>query len=492
LGADRRILGALALVLIASAAHAESKRIWRPGEEAVEEETPSLGPEHVRTTKLRDHRYSERFAVERVAVAADGSEIVALTRASREGPKSWDLGSGRSLKLPPMSRDAATIAWAPGKDLVAVSIRADVLSGERAGVELIRMSDGSSAGFLGGGDTASALAFSPDGARLAAATGEGVLVWSLPRGKAELALPLGSGADTVSWVSPSEFMVSAEGGARLMRASTDGEVLESWNGKRSDGPVAFSPTGQLVAVGDVNFFKILDLWDGGGAQKVPLEGTVNSLGWSMNGSVLAAGTDEGLVHVFAAEGARGIEFSTAPAVNGGSRPVRDERDDRDDRVARDARSERDDRDDRRDDGMLTLGSSLGGRGEDGGSSSAGGGGNPFASADVDVDIGVLVLQQMGGDPRSGATVEAAVQKNIKRLEPCWKRQARNGKLGSGKLVLEFGVTPNGEGVAIEAPLQDEPGNAKLVECLNERLREPLFGSGLGSLQIELTLDLTVR
>jgi len=109
--------------------------------------------------------------------------------------------------------------------------------------------------------------------------------------------------------------------------------------------------------------------------------------------------------------------------------------------------------------------------------------------DVVVDLGVLLLDQMGGDPRSGTSVEATLQKNIKRLEPCWKKQARAGKLGSGKLILELGVTPNGEGVAIDAPLQDDIGNAKMLECLSERLREPIFGSGLGSLQVELTIDL---
>ena len=85
------------------------------------------GPQHALFVKLRDHRYSERFAVERVALAADGSEIAAITRASREGAKSWDLGSGRSRKLPPMSRDAATLAWSPAKDLIAVTVMSDVL-----------------------------------------------------------------------------------------------------------------------------------------------------------------------------------------------------------------------------------------------------------------------------------------------------------------------------------------------------------------------------
>ena len=53
----------------------------------------------------------------------------------------------------------------------------------------------------------------------------------------------------------------------------------------------------------------------------------------------------------------------------------------------------------------------------------------------------------------------------------------------------MGVNANGEGVAIQSPLEDTFGNNKLLECLDERLREPLFGSGLGSLDVELTIEL---
>ena len=476
---------AAALLLAATGAHAGSERVWRPDEEPTPATSADPGPQHARFTKLRDHRYSERFAVERVALAADGSEVVALTRASREGPRSWDVRSGQARKLPPMSRDASAIGWAPGKDLLAVSIRADVLSGETPGVELVRMSDGSRAGFLERGDAASALAFSPEGTQLAAASGEGVLLWALPGARPSLILELGAGAEAVSWVSPSELMVSADGGARLMRISTGGAVLESWNGKRADGPVSFSPTGQLVAVGEVNSFKILDLWDGGGAQQVAITGTVNSLAWSSDGRTLAAGTDEGLVHVYAVEGVRGIEFSTAPAATSrtSSRgaPPREER-----APERNPREESDPYD------LRGAADPLDRGGNQGLSSGGGGGGNPFAGTEVSADLAVLVLDQMGGDPRTGTTIEAALTKNIKRLEPCWKKQARAGKLSAGKLILEFGVTPNGEGVAVQVPLQDDVGNPKLVECLGERLREPLFGSGLGSLQIELTIDLSLR
>lgn len=467
-----------------------------------EEEGPDLGPQHALFAKLRDHRYSERFAVERVALAADGSEIMAITRASREGAKSWDLGSGRSRKLPPMSRDAASLAWSPAKDLLAVTVMADVLSGGQAGIELLRMSDGSSAGFLIGGEMAKSMAFSPDGSALAAALGEGVVIYDLPGGRGRLAFELGSGADAVSWLSPSQLMVAADGGARILRVDTNGEVLESWEGKRSDGGIAFSPTGRFIALGQEGEFRVIDLWNGGDAQRVLVEGAVTSLAWSLTGKVVAAGTDIGLIHMFAVDGVPGVAYSTDPAAasRGGSRTARagvrdDDRRDvgqddrgRDDR--RDAGRDERDRDDRRDvgrddrgrdDDLLTLGRSE--------RTSSGGDGAGSAVSDLEPTLRILVLESMSSDPRDGGSIEEALKKNVKRLEPCWKRQARAGKLSPGKMVLELGVNANGEGVALQSPLEDTFGNEKLLECLAERLREPLFGSGLGSIDVELTIEL---
>lgn len=96
---------------------------------------------------------------------------------------------------------------------------------------------------------------------------------------------------------------------------------------------------------------------------------------------------------------------------------------------------------------------------------------------------------MGSEVRDGGKMERSLTKSIKRIEPCWKRQARAGKLGRGKLVLELGVNANGEGVAMQTPAEDTFENEKLLSCLHERLREPLFGSGLGSMDIELTIEL---
>ena len=468
-----------------------------------EETEPDLGPQHIQLTPLRDHRYSERFAVERVTVSADGSELAAITRASREGARSWEFGSGRSMKLPPMSRDAAAMAWSPAKDLLAVTVMADVLSGEQAGIELLSMADGSSQGFLIGGETSKTLAFSPDGSHLAAATSEGVVIYGLPGGKGWLAAPSGSGAQAVSWLSPSQLMVASDEGSRLERIDLDGKVLESWQGDRTDGGLCFSPTGQFLAAGHEGEFHVIDLWNGGAAQRVLLKGAVTSLAWSMNGKVIVAGVDIGLVYSFSAEGASGVAFSQDVATSR-RRPVGAQEDrsredrGREDRSREDrSRSARDDRapadrarEDRgrsaRDDGLVTL------RGDDRSNNDRNppGQGTPSESAtDLEPSLRVLVLDSMGSEVRDGGKMERSLTKSIKRIEPCWKRQARAGKLGRGKLVLELGVNANGEGVAMQTPAEDTFENEKLLSCLHERLREPLFGSGLGSMDIELTIEL---
>jgi len=487
---DPRLL-ALALCVCAVSANAQDSYIL--GED--KDTGPDLGPQHATFDKLRDHRYSERFAVERVNVASDGSEVVAITRASREGAQAWDLKSGRSMKLPPMSRDAATIAWSPSKDLLAVTVMSDVLSGQQAGIELLRMSDGGSAGFLIGGERATTLSFSPDGAHLAAATGSGVLIFALPGGKSWQATD--SSADTVTWLSPSQLMVASDGGARIERIDMDGKRLESWEGKRTEGGICFSPTGRFVALGQEGEFRVIDLWNGGAAQRVLVQGAVNSLAWSMNGKVLVAGVDVGLVHVFGVQGVPGIAFSSEAAASGrGGRTARAEgRDDERDRARDDGgdrsdrgRDDRSDRSDRgRDDGMITLRGDDRSRDDRVGAMEAGG--PSENAADIEASLRVLVLQSMGSEMRDGAKMEASLTRSLKRIEPCWKRQIRAGKLGRGKLVMEMGVNVNGEGVSIQPPVEDTLANEKMLSCLTERMREPLFGSGLGSMDIELTIEL---
>jgi hypothetical protein len=57
----------------------------------------------------------------------------------------------------------------------------------------------------------------------------------------------------------------------------------------------------------------------------------------------------------------------------------------------------------------------------------------------------------------------------------------------GTLIFEMGITPEGEGVGIGSPIEDGIGSEKLLSCLEGRLREALFGPGLGSMDVRLEL-----
>lgn len=473
------LVAAAALLVLTGPPAAEAQDSYIIGEE--EDTGPDLGSQFGRFVKLRDHRYSERFAVERLAVASDGSEIVALTKSSREGPRSWDLGTGRSRKLPPMSRDAATPAWSPAKDLLAVTVLADVLSGARAGVEVLRMEDGGSEVFLIGGESSRSLAFSPDGRHLAGASTDGVLVWALPGGKGQVIHEVPGGADAISWIAPGELVVASDGGQRVERVTVSGQVLNSWDGARGeDGVVGFSPTGRYLVTGHEGEIKLHDLQRPAEPQRVLLKGGVTSIAWSLSGEVLAVGTDIGLVHVFAVDGIPGIpwteESTTAARGAARARPGSDPQpQERDERYAERER-ERDAEED-----LRTLGID---REERGGSSTEPG------PSDLEASLSMVVLgAAMGSDPRDGKSLESSLERNMKRVEKCWKGQIRGGKVGSGRLVLGFSVNANGEGVGIGAPVEDTLANDKILSCLEERLREPLFGSGLGSIDVEFTLVL---
>jgi hypothetical protein len=99
------------------------------------------------------------------------------------------------------------------------------------------------------------------------------------------------------------------------------------------------------------------------------------------------------------------------------------------------------------------------------------------------------MDQMGGDPRTPTSIEAAMRKNGRRLEGCWKRAARAGPV-KGVLEIALGVSPDGEGVGLDAPSVDTLQNTKLTECVCQRMREPIFGTGLGELDIVVRIELS--
>ena len=126
----------------------------------------------------------------------------------------------------------------------------------------------------------------------------------------------------------------------------------------------------------------------------------------------------------------------------------------------------------------------------------GGGGGAAAAAaaeeppEVRAEVRLIVLEWIGNDPRESRELERSLRDNIKRLEPCWKREARKGHSVIGELILPMSVSANGEGRTIKEPVSDSIANPKLLECLQDKLQANLFPAGLGTLDVELTLTLS--
>jgi hypothetical protein len=254
------------------------------------------------------------------------------------------------------------------------------------------------------------------------------------------------------------MVAASEGGTLLKIAVADGAILESWEGRRREGPICISPDGRLVARGSEDGIRIRRLGEGlsAGIQLVPVDGEVSSLAWSASGRVLVAGTDRGEVFVF---GARGVgELLRAPDPRSGALPGP--------AIARPPERKQ----------------------ESGPSLLA-----PFATKEqrppVRAKIGLVILDQMHGDPRTTARLERSLVSNLGKLEGCWKREGRQGRVVDGRVSLRLTISPDGEGRAFDDPLLDTLGNPRLLDCLVDRLRSPLFGPGLGSLEVELNLTL---
>ena len=485
-----RLVAALATALVATpAAGQDSYLVERDVAEGL---TPTIAT----------FEYSDRFAVMSVAIDTDAKEVTASALTSPDGIRAWRLSDGRGGRTPKVSGSAARIAYANRAARIAVAVPADAVSGREGMIELSDLSTGRPGPSLRGADDVRDLAFSPDDQVVLAALPEGVRAWDLREGSSLDLFRLQGGAETVSFSAVDEAYVSAQGGAMIYRVRVpDGEILEQWKGKRAGGPIAISSAGHLLAAaGGDGVIKLHDLKAGGKPRSILVGSRVSSLDWAAGGGTLAVGTDDGEVRVYAVDGAEPLPmgFDETPSLAGRGGGVIGNWDGDEDRGAGrldrvrgedGASRDRDDRDLRLD---LNMGREAGDR--VGGAASGGGADGPLAPTEsrgpveVQVEPRVVVLDQMGGDPRNAKNLEATLRKNDKRLTRCWRSAQRAGESVLGTVVYEMGISPDGEGVGIDAPLEDTVGSPKLVECLEGRLRESLFGPGLGSMDIRLQLD----
>lgn len=474
-----------------------------PSKKSVDDDsTRWLGVEPV-----ADFRYADRFAVDSVTVVGDGSVVLAIGRVGRQGPKAWAVPSGRGETLPAMVGSYSAAALDEAGEQIAVVEVADVMTGGEPGVRGVDLRTGEQSRLIPEASGCRAMAWATDSRRLACAVAEDILILDLVKGRVAETIPAGGTADALRWDGPETIRARLDGGAVIVRIDVaSGREIDRQKGLRADGPAAFSPDGTVIAWGAEGAVELAPLGEGT-TQRVPVDGKVTSLAWSADGRTLVVGSGTGAVFVFRVTGAEAMAPAAAkpskpPRAATADRPARTPADERVERRSAAAPKERRTEDQsaggrqkpaRLEDRDLNLGreEEPAFRDEDNRAGAAGKKKENEPELKVEAAYDIAIMEQLGGDPRTADRMEAVVTKSARGLQGCFNRALKQGGPAAGELVYDLGVTPDGEGVSIEDPASDTVGNPKLAGCVAEKLREPIFGPGLGSMDIRLSITLTV-
>jgi WD40 repeat protein/beta-lactamase regulating signal transducer with metallopeptidase domain len=218
-----------------------------------------------------------------------------LASSGTLGVRLWDVATGKELPAS-TGHDAAisALVYSPDGTLLATSSSpSSTMQGVFPGVPVdpIRLWDAATGREVRAFDVqapADALAFSPDGKRLAAAGGEHVGLWD---------------------VTTSKQLLSHQG---------QKEVLRTERGRVPFTSVAFSPDGATLAAGGKD--GTLIFWKAATGEKIrSLDGEpITSLAYSPDGKLLALGLTDHTVRLRDASGAREIRNIAIPRNNNGS------------------------------------------------------------------------------------------------------------------------------------------------------------------------------
>ena len=521
---DLLLIVSLLVAVGAAQAAPEGDEPYIIGEEDDAKPTPPP-VEHVAVERLWTRQYTERFVVSEVSVAPHGGEVVALTPTARQGPRAWKR-DGSEVQLPRITGEAVSVALSTRHDLLAVAIAPDVLGGREGGVMLMDLESGRVERSLPDGVDARRLIFGPDDRYLAAALPDGVRVGDLDERDSLPLLPGTRDVVTLRFSADQVLFAGVPSGDRILELDLgDSERDRTWSAPGIQGPSAFSPRAELLAVGVREGLKIYKLvGEQSGPQLVTFSAPVTSVDWSASGDLIVVGTDKGEVHALGVRGVKGVSMADtvklrrragdeANVQRQGGYSERDDERQRDDEWQRDDKRQRDDerqRDDKRQrDGYSERDSerqreegrrrsdthpreeSSGyldprlapgvGRDDSRGSARTRPG---SLGSKVAVEYSVRVLEQLSGDVRTAESLQEALEDNTKRLAVCWRKERRKGGL-QGDLEIQLTITADGEGVAPEKPSVDTIHNERVTDCIEEKLRDDVFQTGLGSADVRV-------
>lgn len=183
----------------------------------------------------------ELVATDRLSVSPDGSEVLADCWS---GICRWDTATGALELLP----DRGSVAVAPDWSTVATVDGADIVLEDLESGDTVAELSGLTGGEVSDGSSVTAVSYSPDGSRVAAAALAGgagvVMVWSVGDGSEVATFTTGSEVHTLA-LSPDGERIATSGNGPVEVHDLDGggvETLESGEG----GTVVWSPDGRRL------------------------------------------------------------------------------------------------------------------------------------------------------------------------------------------------------------------------------------------------------
>ena len=261
------------------------------------------------------HHFSRIVAM---AWAKDSMQIASLSQDN--SLRIWDANTGKTLDsdasnaLPKIGR-LRLLAWSPDACFLA-------LAGDSRTIEILDVNTHQHGatlqcrGFLG----CNALAWSPDGQCVAAASANTVYVWDVNTGALLRTYDHSASVGTLAW-SPDSCYIASCGSGKLLQIwlARTGELVSMWSGEHFEhiNTLAWSPRGRMVVSGGIMGALLvwhvltdrredLKIWSVQESQQIGAytghTGGILSVAWSPNERYLASGGADEKVCIWKAPG----------------------------------------------------------------------------------------------------------------------------------------------------------------------------------------------
>ncbi|GHO71330.1 hypothetical protein KSC_102220 [Ktedonobacter sp. SOSP1-52] len=274
-------------------------------------------------TSVRLYTVASVSTFTKIAWSPDGTKIAALPASAPGGAYLVNAVTGQILRTyygyGPSSYSHnkgerfAGISWSPDNQRLA-------MWGEQTGgLEVWDVATGSylyhfvTASPPGSYDnTASDVAWSPNGKYIAAGANSTVQIWDASPGSQAFVVPVSQpSALSLAWSPNGKYIASTSDNypthTLLVWEARTGRVISTYQSKILLGTISWAPDSQRLAVGELNNEKSnVDIFDALGGKLLAqysrvddnLHGSIHGLSWSHNGKRLAAGDQFGTIQVW--------------------------------------------------------------------------------------------------------------------------------------------------------------------------------------------------